>query len=78
MIRYDGINMIALIKDEERYIFMYDDSSLDELLRTFGKLASNPELNFTWYDAAVLSQKVRREPQYMDGLSSLFPNQGGV
>jgi hypothetical protein len=24
-----------------------------------GRFASNPELSFTWYDAAVLSQKVR-------------------
>ena len=28
-----------------------------------GRYASNPELSFTWYDAAVLSQKIRRESQ---------------
>ena len=26
-----------------------------------GRYASNPELSFTWYDAAVLSQKIRQE-----------------
>jgi hypothetical protein len=25
-----------------------------------GRFASNPELSFTWYDAAVLSQKIRQ------------------
>ena len=31
-----------------------------EALRTLGRYASNQELSFTWYDAAVLSQKIRQ------------------
>jgi len=53
------INVLALVKGEERYIFLYDDNNRSETLRTLGRYASNPELSFTWYDAAVLSQKVR-------------------
>jgi hypothetical protein len=26
-----------------------------------GRHASNPELSFSWYDAAVLSQRIRQE-----------------
>ena len=55
----DGINMIAMVKDDERFVFLYDDRSPSELLRTFGQYAADPELNFSWYDAAVLSQRVR-------------------
>jgi hypothetical protein len=33
------------------------------MLRTFGRYASDPELSFSWYDAAVLSQKLRRKAQ---------------
>jgi len=55
------INVLALIKGQERYIFLYDDAHRAEALRTLGRFASNPELSFTWYDAAVLSQKVRRQ-----------------
>jgi hypothetical protein len=29
-------------------------------LQTLGRYAADPELSFTWYDAAILSQKVRR------------------
>jgi hypothetical protein len=54
------INVLALVKGSERYIFLYDDASRAEALRTLGKYASNPELSFTWYDAAVLSQKIRQ------------------
>jgi hypothetical protein len=55
------INVLALVKGEERYVFLYDDQSRAETLRTLGRFASNPELTFSWYDAAVLSQKIRQE-----------------
>jgi hypothetical protein len=55
------INVLALVKGSERYVFLYDDSSRAEALRMLGRFASNPDLSFTWYDAAVLSQKIRQE-----------------
>ena len=59
------INVLALVKGSERYVFLYDDDNRAEALRTLGRYASNPELSFTWYDAAVLSQKIRQEtPQF--------------
>jgi hypothetical protein len=54
------INVLALVKGEERYIFLYDDGHKSEALRTLGRFASNPELSFSWYDAAVLSQRIRQ------------------
>jgi hypothetical protein len=54
------INVLALVKGAERYIFLYDDENRSEVLRTLGRYASNPDLSFSWYDAAVLSQKVRQ------------------
>jgi hypothetical protein len=56
----EDINVLALVKGEERYIFLYDDDHRADALRTLGRYASNPELSFSWYDAAVLSQKVRQ------------------
>ena len=53
-------NVLALVKESERYIFLYDDDSPAELLQTLGKYAADKEMSFTWYDAAILSQKVRR------------------
>jgi hypothetical protein len=52
--------VLALVKGEERYILLFDDDHRAEALRTLGRFASNPELSFTWYDAAVLSQKIRK------------------
>ncbi len=53
------INVLALVKGEEQYIFMFDDSNRTETLRMLGRYAANPELSFSWYDAAVLSEKIR-------------------
>lgn len=57
------INVLALVKGEERYIFLYDDQSRAEALRTLGRFASDTDLSFTWYDAAVLSQKIRHRAE---------------
>ena len=54
------INVLALVKGSERYIFLFDDNNRAETLRVLGRYASNPDLSFTWYDAAVLSQKIRQ------------------
>lgn len=55
------INVLALAKGEERYLFLFNDATRTEALRTLGRFASHPELSFSWYDAAVLSQKIRQE-----------------
>lgn len=53
------INVLALVKGEERYIFLYNDENRVEMLRTLGRYAADPQLSFSWYDAAVMSKKVR-------------------
>ena len=66
------INVLAMIKGEERYVFLYDDKNRVETLRTLGRYAADPELSFTWYDAAVMSKKIREmtTDQEFDGLST--------
>lgn len=57
--RSDSTSIIALVKGSERYVFLYDEHHRADVLNRFGRFASNPELSFTWYDAAVLAKKVR-------------------
>ncbi len=53
------MNILGIIKEGERYLYLFDDDSAAETLRTFGRHAVDQNLSFTWYDAAVLSQKMR-------------------
>jgi hypothetical protein len=54
------INVLALMKGEEQYIFLFDDKNRTETLRMLGRYAANPGLSFSWYDAAVLSERIRQ------------------
>ena len=77
------INVVALVKGEERYLFLFNDENKSETLRTLGRYASNSELSFSWYDAAVLSQKVRNVKKTSSGIEPLssrydFPQVGDL
>lgn len=54
-------NVLALIKGNERYVFVFDDDSRHELLDAFRDQAANPNLSFTWFDAALLTDKAREQ-----------------
>lgn len=55
----DDLNVVALAKGSERYVFIFEDQWALEILRRLGQYASDPELSFTCYDAACASQRVR-------------------
>jgi hypothetical protein len=54
-------NVLALLKGDERYIFVYDDDSRPTLIDAFRDQAADPRLSFTWFDAAVLTDKAREQ-----------------
>lgn len=61
-----SVNVLVLVRDEHRYVFVYDDHSIREVLGRLSASAADPELQFTWYDAAVLSQRVRKMAEQRD------------
>ena len=48
-----------LDRDGEHFVLMYDKRHRREALDRLGDWADNPELSFSWYDAARLSHEVR-------------------
>lgn len=70
-----AVNMLALVRNGHRYVFLYDDHSVESVLAALSQYASDPELDFSWYDAAVLAQRVRRlrtEHRHAEDFSPLF------
>jgi len=59
MPRNPDLNVLAIVKGQEHYVFLYDDESRDDAICTLGRFASNPELSFSWYDAAKLVNQIR-------------------
>jgi hypothetical protein len=62
------INVLALVKGEEKFIFLFDDNNRDQTLRQLARFAADPELDFSWYDAAMLSRKIREAVPVEDDL----------
>ena len=54
-------NVLALVKGDERYIFVYDDDSRQPLIEALRDHAADPRLTFSWFDAAVLTEKARQQ-----------------
>ena len=53
-------DVIALVKSNgERYVFLFDRESHETVQKTLARFAADPELSLTWYDAAILSQKLK-------------------
>ena len=57
------LSVLALIRGKERYIYVYDDDSRDELIEAIRAQAASPTVSLSWYDAAVLAERARRQAQ---------------
>lgn len=53
------MNFLCFVKGEERYIFVFDNANKVEIMRQLGVFAANPELSFTWHDAAFVTWHVK-------------------
>jgi hypothetical protein len=56
-------NVLALLKGEERYVYVYDDASRESLLEALQEQAGDPGLSLNWFDVAVLRQKAHEQTQ---------------
>ncbi len=54
------VNVIAMVKGEQRYIFLYATNSKPNCCVCSAGWP-DPELDFSWYDAALCSKRVRSE-----------------
>lgn len=63
------LNVLALIKGIERFIFVYDDDSRGTLINDIRDKAADPSVSLNWFDASVLTGRVRNpeaEPDLVD------------
>lgn len=70
-------NVLALIKGQERYVYVYDDASRQRLIDAFRDQAADPGLSFSWFDAAILTDKAREQAEACP-LPSLLKGRAGL
>jgi len=59
----EALNELRMFKDGHTYIFRYTDSNRSDMLRWIASFAASEYVNLNWYDAAMLSKKIRQQPQ---------------
>lgn len=57
------VNVLALVKGSERYVYLFDEDSHASLLDVFAEHAFDPSLSLNGFDAAVLSQRSHEQMQ---------------
>ncbi len=57
------LNVLALIKGDERYVYVYDDDSRAALLAAFQDQAADGQLSLNFFDATVLAQKAHEQAE---------------
>ncbi len=55
------LNVLALFKGRDRFIFVYDDESLPDLLDHLRDSAADPKTVVNWFDASVLTERARQQ-----------------
>lgn len=54
------MSIAILSKGNEKYVFLYHDETKEQAIQMLWRFASNPELSFNWYDAAILCDRIRK------------------
>lgn len=49
---------LSMVKGRQRFVFRYAEGRESELLAALVALANNPDSEFDWFDAAVLSYQL--------------------
>lgn len=57
------LSVLALIRGKERFVYVFDDDSREELVEAIRQQAADPAVSLSWYDAAVLVERARRQGQ---------------
>jgi len=55
------LNVLALRKGNERYIYLFDDVSRTGLTDVFRDQAADPRLSLSWLDVPILTDKAREQ-----------------
>ncbi len=55
------VNVLALVKGAERFVFVYDDNNRDAIIANIRDHAADSQVSLNWFDAAVLVERARQQ-----------------
>lgn len=55
------LSVLALLKGDERYVYVYDEPGRADLIDAFRRDAADPRLSLSWLDVAALTERAREQ-----------------
>jgi hypothetical protein len=55
------LNVLALLKGNEQYVYVFEDGSRSDLIDAFRDHAADPHLSLSWLDVATLTAKAKEQ-----------------
>lgn len=54
-------HVLALVKGEHQFVYIFDEMGWEELVETLCQQAEDPSLEFSWFDAALISHRAKTQ-----------------
>ncbi|MSR48680.1 MAG: hypothetical protein EXS07_01415 [Gemmataceae bacterium] len=54
-------HVLALVKGEHQFVYIFDEMGWDDLVETLCQQAEDPNLELSWFDAALLSHRAKTQ-----------------
>jgi hypothetical protein len=54
-------HVLALVKGEHQFVYIFDEMGWDDLVETLCQQAEDPDIEFSWFDAALLSHRAKTQ-----------------
>ena len=54
-------HVLALVKGDHQFVYIFDEMGWDELVETLCQQAEDINLEFSWFDAALLSHRAKSQ-----------------
>lgn len=61
MMNNKDFHVLALVKGDHQFVYIFDEMGWDELVETLCEQAEDSNLDFTWFDAALLSHRAKTQ-----------------
>jgi len=62
--------VLALVKGEHQFVYIFDEMGWDDLVETLCQQAEDPDIEFSWFDAALLSHRAKTQIESANEASS--------
>lgn len=70
----EGINVLGIIHRGHKYIYIYHNHHLGEVIRRLGRTAGDPGLNLDWRTAARAAVRAQKLVKRSDTDGEIMPN----